>query len=124
MDMEKLLVTQEYYTGQGSGGYQYYHAGQGLGGGQDYSMDNGSSMASPSDPVVDESPVEEGSKNGKTSKTTSHATSDSVHGGLTLNEEANDYEEEVQEVRPMIRDQDKNINDELPDQEHELLFAS
>nr|GEU88931.1 hypothetical protein [Tanacetum cinerariifolium] len=49
-----------------------------------------------------------GSKKSWTSKTTSHGTSDSLHIGLDLNNEAVDLEDvEVQEVRHMGRDMSK-----------------
>ncbi|GKC39581.1 hypothetical protein Tco_1051965 [Tanacetum coccineum] len=66
------------------------------------------------EPVEDDSPVEEvspaeakkvtkGVKKPRqlTSETTSHDTLYSVHGGLNLNEEADTFEEEVQEVEPI-----------------------
>ncbi|GJW92935.1 hypothetical protein Tco_0172607 [Tanacetum coccineum] len=49
----------------------------------------------------------QGSKKAKTFETTSHGTSDSTHGGLNLNEKANDLREEVREVRPMGQDRAK-----------------
>ncbi|GKA44423.1 hypothetical protein Tco_0737147 [Tanacetum coccineum] len=65
-------------------------------GSQQYTPTQGS--GGPSDPVEADDHVEE--------ETTSHATSDSAHGGCKLNEDADDLdaeEEEVQEVKPMGR---------------------
>ncbi|GKE30226.1 hypothetical protein Tco_1445610, partial [Tanacetum coccineum] len=46
----------------------------------------------------------------ETSKTTSHVTLDSIHGGFNLNKDGDDLdaeEEKVQEVQPMGRDKSK-----------------
>ncbi|GJZ37955.1 hypothetical protein Tco_0584146 [Tanacetum coccineum] len=60
----------------------------------------------PSEPVEDDSPVEEVEP--VTSETTSQGNSDSAHIGLDLNEEAADSEDvDVQEVAPKGRDRAK-----------------
>nr|GEV75105.1 protein sieve element occlusion B-like [Tanacetum cinerariifolium]GEV75112.1 protein sieve element occlusion B-like [Tanacetum cinerariifolium] len=57
MDIKNLFGAQEYYVGLGSGGIQDYYMGQ------DYSIGHGFahgfSMGGPSDPVKDDSPIEE-----------------------------------------------------------------
>ncbi|GJT09492.1 hypothetical protein Tco_0856534 [Tanacetum coccineum] len=59
------------------------------------------------DLIVYQKALQEYEQKSKTYGTTSHDTSDSAHGGLNLNEEVDDSEEEVREVRPIGRDQAK-----------------
>ena len=68
----------------------------------------------------------DGSKKSRTSESSSHVTSEaSTQGGLNLNEEAGDYDEEVvREVQPMVRERSKKKEASQPRSEASTFVAA
>ncbi|GKE21272.1 hypothetical protein Tco_1432784 [Tanacetum coccineum] len=108
-DFERLMYSQDYYAGQGSG-----HGNQDNYPSQDYSMGHGSGHGSA--PVDDDSP--EPSKEWTTAEeialckgwcdvSENSEKGNAIKSGLNLNDEAVESEEETQEERPIGRDRAK-----------------